>query len=381
MRIGRAAVVTGSALAFTGLTLTLINLRTMRRPASSPDTLSEHVSVLLPMRDEESRAASCIQSVLAQQGVPNIDVIVLDDGSTDATAQIVRSAIADDSRAQLVEGGDSPLPEGWLGKPWACARLVDVAQGSALVFVDADVVLEPHAVAAAVSLLREMETDLISPYPRQLADGALPRLVQPLLQWSWLTTVPLRLSESSPRESLAVANGQFLIVDAAALRRAGGIAAVRGEVLDDVALLRQIKRSGGRGTVVDGTHVATCRMYDTGDELIAGYTKSLWAAFGSPVGAAMAMGALGLAYVLPPVAAVVGRDRSTRIAGAAGFAAAVAGRMVVARATRQRVLPDSLAHPLSIAALAVLTARSWVGRRRGTLTWKGRAVTATEDGA
>ena len=375
--VATAVVAVGSALAAAGTAHTLVNLRGMRRPSPTPPPASGRVSLLLPMRDEEPRARACLVAALTQVRVPELEVVVLDDGSTDDTARVVRGAMAEhpEVEARLVTSPDVPLPDGWLGKPWASERLAAESRGDVLVFVDADVVLAPHAVAAAVAMMRDMGADLISPYPRQLADGALPRLVQPLLQWSWLTTVPLRASENSSRPSLSVANGQFLVVDAAAYRRAGGFAAVRSEVLDDVALLRAVKRSGGRGTVVDGTHLATCRMYDTGPELVAGYTKSLWSAFGSPAGSAAAVGALALAYVIPPLAALVAPSRPARLIGLAGYAAAVGGRVVVARSTGQRVLPDALAHPASVAALAGLTAMSWVRLRRGELTWKGRGVT------
>ena len=188
---------------------------------------------------------------------------MLDDGSTDGTADVVSRVAAGDPRVRLMTG--EPLPDGWWGKPWACAQLAGTASAATmLVFVDADVVLAPDAVAASVALLRWAALDLVSPYPRQVAVTGSERLVQPLLQWSWLTTLPLRLAERSPRESLAAANGELLVVDAETYRRAGGHGVVRAAMLEDIALLRAVKRAGGSGTVVDGTALATCRMYEGG---------------------------------------------------------------------------------------------------------------------
>jgi hypothetical protein len=221
-------------------------------------------------------------------------------------------------------------------------------------------VLAPHAVTATAGLLDEL--DLVSPYPRQDTPGAT-RLVQPLLQWSWLTFLPLRLAERSARPSLSAANGQLLAVRRAAYDRAGGHAAVRAEVVEDVALLRAVKRTGGTGGVADGTGLATTRMYGSWDELVAGYTKSAWTL---PVPVATL---LALLYVVPAVAGL-GGSRAGRVAYAAG----VAGRAVTARRTGGRVWPDAFAHPLSVAALCWLTGRSHLARRRGTLTWKGRAL-------
>lgn len=347
---------------------TLLNLRALRVPDDDPPQAAEKVSVLLPVRDEERRVRGCLTSLLDQIRVPDLEVLVLDDGSRDGTARVVRQVAAGDPRVRLLTGGDD-VPAGWLGKTWACHRLAGEAGGSVLVFVDADVRLAPHALAAAATLLRRSGLDLVSPYPRQLAATLGERLVQPLLQWSWLSTLPLGPAERSGRPSLSAANGQFLTVDAATYRRAGGHAAVRGEVLDDVALLRAIKRAGGRGVVVDGTHLATCRMYRDWPELREGYTKSLWSAFGSPQGAAVVVAGLAVCYVVPPIAALRGS-----LTGLGGYVAAVVGRYAVAERTGGRSLPDSLAHPASVVVFGWLTARSWRARLRGELTWRGRRL-------
>lgn len=362
------AAATGSVLAVLLTAHTAWNMRHFRRPDPHPPVVAEPVSALLPVRDEAERVAPALQALLAQVHVPDLEIVVLDDGSVDSTADVVRAVAADDPRVRLLTG--PPLPEGWLGKPHACAHLAEEARGSVLVFLDADVVLEPRAVAAAVALLRTARLDVVCPYPRQLADGVGPRLVQPLLQWSFLTTLPLRLAETSTRPSLTAGNGQFLVVDAAAYRRSGGHTAVGTEVLEDVALVRRVKQAGGRGGVVDGTALATCRMYGDWAQLREGYAKSLWAAFGSVPGAAVTMATLLLAYVVPPVTALLARSRT----GAVGYAAAVAGRWLVARRTGQRVVPDVLAHPVSVLAVAGLTADSLWRRRRGSLTWKGRPL-------
>jgi hypothetical protein len=373
-RTVETVVATGTIGAVLATAHTAYNLRVLRVPPADPPIVAERVSVLVPARDEAARIEPCIRALLASEGVRDLEVLVLDDASTDGTADVVRRAAQGDPQLRVIDGSDQPLPSGWLGKTWACARLVETATGTVLLFVDADVVVAPRGVAATVALLRMSGLDLVSPYPRQLADGALPRLVQPLLQWSWLTTLPLRAAESSPRESLAAANGQLLAVDAQRYRSSGGHAIVRGEVLDDIALLRAVKRDGGRGAVVDGTHVATCRMYDDGTALVEGYTKSLWSAFGSRAGAAGVVAALTWLYVVPAAAAVVGPSRTARAWGAAGYAAGVAGRALVARRTAQRVLPDVLAHPVSVGAFGLLTAESWRRRSTGSLTWRGRPL-------
>ncbi|MET9226241.1 glycosyltransferase family 2 protein [Lentzea sp. NPDC003310] len=345
----------------------LVNARLMRVPAAAPPWCREKVSILLPARDEAHRIAPTIRSLRLQTGVPDLEVVVLDDGSSDGTADVVRRVAGDDERIRVVTG-TSP-PDGVPGKPHACAQLAELARGEVLVFVDADVVLAPHAVAAAVALLRDNGLDVVSPFPRQLADGTGTRLVQPLLQWSWLVFLPLRLAERSPRPSLSAANGQFLVVDARAYHRSGGFAGIATAVLDDIALMRAVKRSGGRGVVVDGSTLAACRMYSDWVEVRHGYEKSLWSATGSPAGAVALSLLLAWLYVLPPVAALAGSR-----AGAAGYAAGVLTRVVTARHTGGRVWPDALAHPVSVGVLLGLVARSWRARLTGRLHWKGRSL-------
>lgn len=364
---GRLLTWSGTAAALALTAHTAVNVQALRTPSRDPRPLDERVSVLLPVRDEAHQVEACVRSVLASTGVPDLEVLVLDDGSVDGTAASVRRAAEGDPRLRLLTGAAPPRE--WLGKPYACEQLAQEATGDVLVFLDADVRLAPDALAATVALLREAGLDLVCPYPRQVAGTLAERLLQPLLQWSWLTTLPLGLAERSPRPSLAAANGQLLAVDAAAYRRAGGHRAVRAEVLDDVALLRAVKRAGGRGGVADGTALASCRMYSSWPELRDGYAKWLWSAFGSRRGAAAVVALLTWAYVLPPAAALAGSR-----AGALGYAAGVAGRVLTGRRTGATILPEAGAHPVSVLLLAWLVLRSWWQHDHGTLRWKGRTV-------
>ncbi|MDQ1748386.1 MAG: hypothetical protein QOD07_2649, partial [Frankiaceae bacterium] len=177
---------------------TCVNAALLRRPPQRTQEVAEPVSLLVPMRDEAPHAERCVRALLAQRGLRDVELLVYDDGSTDGTADVVRRV-----GGEQVEVRTGPPPEaGQLGKPLACARLAAAARGTVLVFVDADVVVAPDGVARAVSLLRSARLQFVAPYPRQLAGSALERLVQPLLQWSWLTTLPVRVAERSPRPSL-----------------------------------------------------------------------------------------------------------------------------------------------------------------------------------
>jgi hypothetical protein len=361
-----------AGLSVAGAVHAALNVVLLRRPPADPPRVHRPVTVVLPVRDEAEQVAGCLEALLDQRGIDDLSVVVVDDGSTDGTADVVRSVT--DPRVRLVPAG--PPPPGWLGKPHACAvGAANVAGDDGVVaFVDADVRLFPDALAGAVAVLERHGLDLVSPWPRPVARGPAERLVQPLVPWLWATTLPVRIAESSPRPSLAAATGQFLVLPRAAYERAGGHGAVRGEVLEDIALLRAVKRSGGRGGPIDGSRLAACRMYDGWPALRDGYAKSLWGAVGgSPVASSAAAAFLTAVWVLPAVAAL----RGSR-AGLAGYAAGVAGRAVVAAATGSRPWPDALAHPVSVLVLDLLMVRSVVGHRRGTLTWRGRHLPAPE---
>lgn len=389
--IWRAATLAGTALAVALTAHTVVNTRHWRTPPSvipqpgtsgsdvplsaAPrtefsDGVAGKVSLCIPMRDEAENVQGCLASVVnAASQLDDWELIVLDDQSNDNTKNLLTrfAAAHPDQPLNIIDGTE--LPAGWLGKPWACAQLAERSTGDILVFLDADVRLERHALAAAVTQLRDTNLDLVSPYPRQIAVTWAERLIQPLLQWTFLTTLPLRVAERGIFASMVAANGQFLVVDKPAYGRAGGHTAIRDQVLDDVELLRAIVKAGGCGVVTNGTTLATCRMYHNARQLRDGYGKSLWTAFGPPAAAASVAATLALAYIVPACAALAG----SRV-GAAGYAAAVAGRVVVARASGQRIMPDAFMHPLSVAGLIALLADSHRRHHKRTLSWRGRPV-------
>lgn len=373
---GRSFVWITSALAVGLAVHTAVNLRSLRRLAADAPDVVESVSVLVPARNEERHVAATVRSLLEQTGLASFEVIVLDDGSRDGTAAALER-IADD-RVRVVRADDVNPPEGWLGKPWACARLAEQARGSVLVFADADVHFEPAAVRAAIHELRTGEFAMVSPFPQQVADTWLERLVQPLVWWAWAATLPLSWAQASTRPSLSAANGQFLVFDADAYRAAGGHAAVRGEVIEDIALMRAVRAAGLRTSPLDAAALASCRMYTSTGEVIDGYAKSLWSGFGGPVGSLIVCAALTAIYVVPPVALVLGRG--VRPVALAGTAAGSISRALVARRSGDRVWPDAFVQPASILAFVALNAVSWRRKRNGTALWKGRAVSSSLSG-
>ena len=203
--------------------------------------------------------------------------------------------------------------------------------------------------------------DFISPYPRQIAGSFLEKLIQPLLQWSWLASVPLRLAEKFPNRSMTIANGQFFVVKRSAYEESGGHAAIPGEVLDDLELARLLVSKGFKGGVADGSAVASCRMYKSNSQLIDGYSKSLWKAFGGRTGTAVAILLLFFTGISPYLG----------IGAPASFI--FLSRVLAAIKTRSNPVYAFL-HPISIVILLYLITLSSARKSRGTLIWRGRTI-------
>ncbi len=347
------------------LLITLFNVLTMRVVSNIAGSLVDgSVAILLPMRNEESNAAEVLASASAQTGLPHLSIIALDDNSTDRTLEILQNVA--EPHLSVLSG--TPLPEGWLGKPFACQQLATAAQSDFLVFLDADVRLQPHAIASAITAMDKWGWDFISPYPKEIAVSFAERLIQPLLQWSWMASVLLRIAERFPSRSTTIANGQFFLVRKSAYMASGGHEVIREKVLDDLELARSLVSAGFIGGVAEGSSVAQCRMYDHTADLIRGYTKSLWTAFGGIAGTMMAIALLSLTGIVPLLLALSG----DRVAWAA-FATIWISRLLVAARTRSTPSTAAL-HPLSIIFLLYLIALSWIGKSRGELIWKGRTV-------
>jgi glycosyltransferase involved in cell wall biosynthesis len=337
------------------LIITVVNVINMRVVGlKGVTTIGESVDVLIPMRDEEENVEGSLKSTLNSELLEASSVYVLDDGSTDQTGKLI-------SEFKVNKLTGTQLPAGWLGKVWACHNLSKAGSGKYLVFLDADVRLHPYAIASAITRMNKFGWDFISPYPRQIAGSFLEKLIQPLLQWSWLASVPLRLAEKFPNRSMTIANGQFFIVKRSAYEEAGGHAAIPGEVLDDLELARLLISKGFKGGVADGSAVASCRMYKTNSQLIDGYTKSLWKAFGGQFGTIVAIILLFFTGISP----YLGIGAPATFIFLSRFLAAIKTRSNPAYA---------FLHPISIVILLYLITLSSIRKSRGTLIWRGRTV-------
>lgn len=343
--------------------ISLINFVTIRIPKRDEE-VKKAVTVLAPMRNEAENVPEFISALTAQMGVKNLKFVVINDGSTDKTAELLDMVIGGDSRFTVI---DSPAQRpGWLGKVSALQSGYELATSEYIITLDADVRLEPNAIMRAITQLEALKLDFISPYPRQIAQTIAEKLVQPLLHWSWMSTIILRLAEKFPRRSTAVGNGQFFIVRKSALEAIDGFASVSNQILDDVELARSLISAGFKGVVTEGSAIASTRMYASFDEIRQGYGKSLWKAFGGPLGSFIAIAFIFTTGILP-VLLILNGD----LIGWLIYLYIAFSREISAIRSRGNPLYAFL-HPLSSALLIYLIIYSWA--KRGTIQWKGRTV-------
>jgi chlorobactene glucosyltransferase len=254
----------------------ILNLRALRRPdrnSKIPEP-APLVSVLIPARNEEENIETCLKS-LQKQDYSNLEVLVLDDNSTDRTAELVERIADKDDRIKLLKG--QPLPEDWAGKPFACYQLAEKAKGSWLLFVDADTNHAPHMLRSTVALALELKPSLLSGFPRQLAVSIPEKIGMPVLYFVIMSWMPLWWIQRSkePKPSLAV--GQFLLFSREDYWRIGGHKAVGSRILEDVWLGVETVRHGGRHIAIDLSSVVSTRMYQGMRGMWEGLVRSIYA--------------------------------------------------------------------------------------------------------
>ena len=247
----------------------------LRRRAAG-EVPPERVSICIPARDEARNIGACLDAALASDW-PDLEVVVVDDRSTDDTRRIAEARAARDARLRVLAGEEPP--PGWAGKPWACLRAAGEASGSVLVFIDADVRLAPAAVPSLVGELRDANLGLLSAFGTWELVSFWERALVPTVGWLIRGAVDLdRVNQ--PGRPEAFANGQLMVVDAEVYRAVDGHAVVRDEVLDDVRFAERLKRRG----VPIGLRVAPwafrVRLYRSLGEIVAGYAKNLYEGMG-----------------------------------------------------------------------------------------------------
>jgi chlorobactene glucosyltransferase len=333
----------------------------------APATTGPLVSVIIPARNEARNIEQCVRSIRAAT-YPTIEVIVVDDRSTDGTGDLVERL-----GVRLVRGAE--LPGGWFGKQWALVQGYRVARGALLLFADADTKHEPELIARAVGALTAERVDLFSVLPRQEMVTFWERLIQPHVFVALGARVgDLRRVNRTRTEWNAIANGQFLLVTRESYEAVGTHEAVKHSVADDLMLAQTYVRHGRDIFLALAVEYMQTRMYGSLREILEGWTKNL--ALGAPLMAPpvpwiralfpYVMWMPALLWVGPPIAwAAFGWD----FAAIATVASLLTWTGIYAG--ERAPLRYALLYPLGAAMVAFIMIRSaWRGSSK--VEWRGR---------
>jgi chlorobactene glucosyltransferase len=241
-------------------------------PATPPAAGAPLISICIPARNEENNIRNCVESALAQD-YPNLEVIVLDDRSTDATLTQLKEIASRDSRLLPINGSD--LPAGWAGKPHALFQASAVARGEWVCFVDADTFLKQNALSSCYAKAIETKADLFTTMNQQILGSFWEKVVMPLV----MTALSVGFSPrkvNDPSRSDAIANGQFIMIKRTVYDAIGGHEKVKDQIVEDKAISEQVKWNGYRLIVADGTRVIRTRMYTSLGTMWEGWTKNIY---------------------------------------------------------------------------------------------------------
>jgi glycosyltransferase involved in cell wall biosynthesis len=257
-------------------TVTLFNFISNPKLHRVGKQYSDRVSVLVPARNEADNILTLLRSI-HKQDYMNYEVIILDDESTDDTYAVCSAFAANHPGFKVVKG--AKLPDGWIGKNYACHQLAQHADGKYLLFLDADEEVKPGLINSAVHRMHLHQLGLLSLFTNQQMETPGEKAVVPLMHFILLNLLPVRLIYLVKNATVAAASGQFMLFDAAIYHRHQWHNAVKNKVVEDVEIMRLIKAEAYNGEALLANGMISCRMYKSYEEAINGFGKNFLAAF------------------------------------------------------------------------------------------------------
>jgi len=358
------------------LIITLTNVKYLRRLHLYPQPHDfPRFSVLVPARNEEENIGDCVSTLLSQD-YPDFQVIVLDDDSTDGTWQILQKLAGEDTGLKLLKG--KPLPQDWLGKHWACHQLAEAADGELLLFVDADTAYQPDMLRHAAGAITAEKAALMCVLPRQKVVTWSELLGVPGIYFAIFCGIPLGLTRRQRSPLFLAVLGQCLLFRREVYTAVGGYAAVRQNVVDDIAITRKVIGMRFAYSLLDGNGQVSCRMYRNFRQAWMGLTKSTFASFNADPFQLIFMQLVVLfLFVEPLVAFIIGLSQPLpfEITAMAGLGISLA-LLLFGICYRRFRFPLYLVflYPLTAIFMVVIAVASMVMTMQGKAKWKDRSM-------
>jgi glycosyltransferase involved in cell wall biosynthesis len=260
------------------LVITLANLFISSKLPEGSIKENPLVSILIPARNEENNIGNILNDLL-NQNYQEIEVIIFNDLSTDKTAEIIKEFAETDTRIKLINSDH--LPDGWLGKNWACHSLSKQARGEYLLFLDADVRLSNGIIIKAISYINRLKAALVSIFPKQIIKTTGEKITVPNMNFILLSLLPLVLVRKSVFSSLAAANGQFMLFNSEIYKSLNPHEKMKNNKVEDIEIARYLKMSKYKIACLVGDKSVQCRMYKGFNEAVNGFSKNVTAFFGN----------------------------------------------------------------------------------------------------
>jgi glycosyltransferase involved in cell wall biosynthesis len=325
----------------------------------------EKVSILIPARNEQDTIEALLQSIV-EQDYREYEVIVLDDESTDDTYAICERFAANNPKFSVIKG--QQLPDGWLGKNYACCQLAKKATGKYYLFLDADEKVHRGLINSAVHRMHLRQLSLLSLFTNQDMQTRGERMVVPLMHYILLNLLPLRLVYLFRNASVAAASGQFMLFDARQYEEYQWHQLVKGKVVEDVEIMKTVKAARLNGEALLANGMIQCRMYTGFNEAINGFGKNFLAAFNYNVFGFLLY--LALVIIGPGIILATLNPNFIGIM----LTLIVASRIMISLSVGQNAWQNVLLHPLQMLSLLLIGLTSIQKHLTKTTTWKGRKV-------
>ncbi|PLX22818.1 MAG: hypothetical protein C0599_05600 [Salinivirgaceae bacterium] len=353
-------------LVFAGLRFLVVlsNVFLFRNLASGEDRGDKSVAVLIPARNEEDNIGNILHD-LSQQTIAGFEVLVYDDLSDDNTVKVINDNKIENTKVQLINGEE--LPKGWGGKNHACYQLAQHTNADILVFLDADVRIKADFLHKITYHLTINKLDLLSIFPIQITSTIGEKIVVPLFNWILLTLLPLRLVWKSSWSSFSAANGQCMVFNGETYRKNQWHKLIRAEVVEDISIMKEMKKRNCNVETLIGQKEISCRMYHTFKESFNGLARSAPAFFANNI--LWAISFLGLVLIAPISLAYI---NVWYLVWFGLFVILV--RIIVAILGKANILYMILLHIPQMVVLLFIVLKGFNMRLKNRYQWKNREI-------
>lgn len=323
------------------------------------------ISVIIPMRNEEKNASRIINELLVQD-YKNIEIIVVDDGSSDNTWEVLNEFR---KYPNFLSYKIKDKPNDWVGKSWALYNGVQLAKGDVLVFIDADVSVKQAGISAIYGEMVRSGAGVVNCFPRQAFESIGETIVAvPLMTWTSVGNLPIAFINQSTSSIIYMSNGQLFMCDRRAYEKIGGHESVKSHLNEDSAITKMFKKNKIKIQVVLGDELVTCRMYDNYREAIKGFGRSFVSSLNNIPSFLLLVSFWLILYLLPYILVFYWVDFIWVIIGI------LINRLITSIINRENPLINMILHPIQMLVLIEVSAYSLYLKVFKKIVWKDRPI-------